>query len=363
MSRDVKVIAAVLGAITVVGAFTLSYLGGTLVPWDEQIYAGAAYSVLDGYVLVPHFQLAEHGFEVGPFLEKPPLAVWMQAITMGMIGETPFAARLPSGLAAGGVVALTVLLGSRWFNTAAGAFAGLILFVTNAMRATHAMQHAVTDMQLLLWGLLAVYAADRVRNSHRPRRWALLCGGALGTAILRKGIAGAPFVILVLPFALQNLWLYLSVVPYTAAALIVIALPWHILAYLSYPTEFIDEYIVEQLIERSKALHGHPVPGGLIPGSNFPYFKRMPGYFDLALLGAVGAVILDSIRVRSDRWPSFEVMFCYGWSLYFPLGYSIAGGDHIWYMLPSAIPLALLAGRFAAPIVNAAVTRLAFVGK
>jgi len=356
MGEDAYYIAAFLGAATACIALVLSVFGGPLVPWDEQIYAGAAQSVLDGHALVPHFQIATHGFEVGPFLEKPPLAVWMQALSMALFGETPVAARIPSALAAGGVVTLAVLLGARWFGTLVGAFAGGILLVTDAMRETHAMQHAVTDMQLLFWGLLAVYAADRIRDANRPHRWGIVTGGALGAAILTKGIAGVPFVVLVLPLAIQDWRQYLHILPAVSLSLLVVAVPWHVLAYLAYPAEFVDEYIIEQLIERSKALHGHPVPGGLIPGSNFPYFKRMPGYFDVAFVGALTGIVADGHKATSGWRPTFQVLYCWGWAVLFPLGYAIAGGDNIWYMLPSAIPLALLAGRIVAPAVDITVT-------
>jgi len=361
MERDGVVIATGLGLATVAIALALAISGGDLHVWDEQIYAGAAYSVLDGHVLVPHFQLADHGFEVGPFLEKPPLAVWLQAISMAIFGETPVAARLPSALAAGGVVALTVLLGKRWFGLLAGAFAGGVLLVTNAMRSTHAMQHAVTDMQLLFWGLLAVYAADRVRDADSLRRWALVSGGALGAAIMTKGVAGVPFVLLVLPLAVRKPMRYLRAGLWAVIALLAIALPWHVLAYVAYPTEFVEEYIVEQIFMRSQGLFSQYTPGGLIPGSNFPYLKSIPSYFDVAFVGALGGLIADIYRLR-DQWrPSFETAFCYVWAIFFPLGYAAAGGNFIWYMLPSAIPLALLAGRFAAPVADLVVTRTALL--
>jgi len=190
-----------------------------------------------------------------------------------------------------------------------------------------------------------------------------LGGGALGAAIMTKGVAGVPFVLLVLPLAAREPMRYLRAGPWAVIALLVVGVPWHIFAYLAYPSAFVEEYIVEQVFMRSQGLFSQYTPGGLIPGSNFPYLKSIPTYFDVAFVGALGGLIADIYRLRGQWRPSFETAFCYAWVIFFPLGYAVAGGNFIWYMLPAAVPLALLAARFVSPVVDAAVTRAAFVGQ
>jgi 4-amino-4-deoxy-L-arabinose transferase-like glycosyltransferase len=327
-------------------AIIAAFVDGPLVPWDEQIYATAARSVLDGHVLIPHFTLENHGLETGPFLEKPPLGIWLQALSMAVLGETAFGARVPSILAFGGVISLTVLLGTKWFSPRAGALAGAALVATNAVRATHAAQHAAMDMMLLFWGTLAVYTTVRGKENGQ---WLLVAGVSLAAAILTKGIAGLPFGLLIDAVVLGDIRTYLTQTAVAGVALFaVVTASWHVAAYLSYPEIFVEQYFIEQVIERSAGTHGNPIPGGFFGFQNFPYFRRIPTYFDVAFLGAVVGAGYDIYRTAQSWAPSWIVAICYGWALLFPIGYAVAGGDHIWYMMPSVVPLALLAGRVGA---------------
>jgi len=75
-------------------------MGRPLATWDEQIYFNAAQNVLDGHWLFPRFALESHPIPVlDPFLHKPPLVYWIQAVAMTLGGETPSVARWPSVVA------------------------------------------------------------------------------------------------------------------------------------------------------------------------------------------------------------------------------------------------------------------------
>src|SRR6185436_9580352 len=61
------------------------------------------------------------------YFDKPPLLYWLMAGSFGALGATPFAARLPSALAAVGVAAVTARLGSLLGGPRLGLLAGLIV--------------------------------------------------------------------------------------------------------------------------------------------------------------------------------------------------------------------------------------------
>lgn len=64
-----------------------------------------------------------------PFIDKPVLFHWLQGLTMTLLGETEFAARLPSALAAIALFATTRRLGILLFGAVVGEW-GAIMFAT-----------------------------------------------------------------------------------------------------------------------------------------------------------------------------------------------------------------------------------------
>ena len=64
-----------------------------------------------------------------PFIDKPVLFHWLQGLAMTVLGETEFAVRLPSALAAIGLFVATRRLGILLFGEAVGEW-GAIMFAT-----------------------------------------------------------------------------------------------------------------------------------------------------------------------------------------------------------------------------------------
>ncbi|MEI8103159.1 MAG: glycosyltransferase family 39 protein, partial [Chlorobium sp.] len=72
-----------------------------LFDWDELNFAESAREVL----VSGNYFTVQINFE--PFWEKPPLFIWMQALSMKLFGINEFAARLPNALC--GITTLLVL--------------------------------------------------------------------------------------------------------------------------------------------------------------------------------------------------------------------------------------------------------------
>ena len=64
-----------------------------------------------------------------PYIDKPVLFHWLQGASMTLLGESEFAARLPSAIAALGLFALTRWVGIALFGAAAGEW-GAVMFAT-----------------------------------------------------------------------------------------------------------------------------------------------------------------------------------------------------------------------------------------
>ena len=99
LNTDIKAYAFIFIAA---GLLYITFIGNMpLFDWDEVNFAECAREMLasNNYSEV---QLYFH-----PFWEKPPLFIWLQAISMNVFGVNEFAARFPNALC--GVITLMVL--------------------------------------------------------------------------------------------------------------------------------------------------------------------------------------------------------------------------------------------------------------
>ena len=125
-----------------------------------------------------------------PYTQKPPLYFWLAAlggIPTGHVGEV--AARLPSALAGIGVVALTLLLGSRLFGGRVGLLGALLLLTV--FEFAHLGRRIQLDMLLTLCELGALFLfwrVDRGLGRRAPQVAALHL--LLGLGVLTKGPVG-----------------------------------------------------------------------------------------------------------------------------------------------------------------------------
>ncbi len=113
-------------------------------------------------------------------LDKPPLTLYMTAISFAMLGPTEFAARLPNVLASGLTVAvLYALVWALYRDRIAALLAALLIALSPYDLAFAAT--AFTDVQATLWVMLAVLLAAR-------DRW-LWAGAAAALAFAAKSNA------------------------------------------------------------------------------------------------------------------------------------------------------------------------------
>jgi 4-amino-4-deoxy-L-arabinose transferase-like glycosyltransferase len=149
-----------------------------------------------------------------PRLEKPPLPRWTIATLMRLTGRRDeWIVRLPSALAALGMVGLVYALGRRLGGRPVGLAAGLAL--SSSVFFISELRQAGNDGPLAFFTTLAVYAAwrrlhggpiadeadgDRSAPAERlgARRWSLLMYVALGLGFLTKG----PIILVLVGLAL-----------------------------------------------------------------------------------------------------------------------------------------------------------------
>ncbi|MDP9112192.1 MAG: glycosyltransferase family 39 protein [Acidobacteriota bacterium] len=179
------------------------------------------------------------------YLEKAPLIYWAIAAAYKIFGPYDWAARIPIALSAMALAWLTAAFGIWAFGKRAGFYAGLcIATCIGLFLFTRILIPDVTitaTMTLTMWAFLR--AIDE--EERRPGLWALLLAVSIGISLLLKSLIGLVFpagaALLYLLFTRQllapNIWKRLR--PITGLLIIlVIAVPWHVLATLRNPPYF-----------------------------------------------------------------------------------------------------------------------------
>lgn len=154
--------------------------------WDEARLAVNAAEMLQNHNwLVTHYQ-----GKADLWNTKPPLMVWLQAVSLAVFGYSEWAFRLPSALAALALTGLVVAFARRWLGgPLAGLLAGLALLTSKGFINNHVARTGDYEALLLLFTTAQVLAGFAWLQTQRAR-YLLLLGAAVGLAVLTKSIAG-----------------------------------------------------------------------------------------------------------------------------------------------------------------------------
>ena len=241
-----------------IAAFILfvPFLGAVhLFDWDEINFAECAREMIvshDFFSVKINFQ---------PFWEKPPLFIWMQALSMSIFGINEFAARLPNAIC--GIITLLVLynigrklvddkFGLVWVLAYAGSFLPHFYF-----------KSGIIDPWFNLFIYLGIYYFFLFTNNKSSR---LLIFSALfiGLGVLTKG----PVAVLVFGLCAGVYWIsrrfqpfmsWKQIIIYTLSVISVGGL-WFLMLVLTGNSAIIKEFFLYQvrLLSTQDAGHGGP---------------------------------------------------------------------------------------------------------
>jgi len=174
-----------------------------LFDWDEVNFAECAREML----VTRNYLRVQVDFQ--PFWEKPPLFIWMQALSMHVFGVNEFAARFPNALM--GIVTLCCLfsVGKRVVSERM-AWWWVLLYAGSWLPAFY-FKTAIIDPTFNLFIFLGFYQMYLVRNGKRQLLHAILTGVFLGLAQLTKGPVAVLVALLALPVYLilnKGFWGY-----------------------------------------------------------------------------------------------------------------------------------------------------------
>lgn len=342
-----------LAALVLIGGYVYFVALGAhpLRRYDEALYANVAKEmVVEGRWLVPH---RETSWGIQPYLDKPPLVFWLQAASILVLGLEEFAIRFPSALFTVLTGVLVYVMGRELFDRASGFFAGLVWLSTPyVFSGTNAGRFGGVDTTYVFFGTAFVYLTWRAIDCDRSA-WLLPAGVAAGLAVLVKGFSVGIFAIVLLPILIAGRDLLLSNRRHAlggAGVGALLVLPWPLLAWLHYGSQFVERIFLNQVLMRITGdLYASPVDG-LFGVMKYPYFREIGVQFDPWVYFLLPSIAFGIWRAHSrTEGRGRDVLFLSWWAGSI-LGFFAITGNHAWYLLPTYVPAALLVGHLFAGV-------------
>lgn len=324
-------------------------------PWDESLYALRARAVIEHNVWMDQTAYAAGGLYSSTY---PPLAVWGMAISMKVLGQSPFAVRLFSALCS--CIALGLLYGvARRMLPAPNAMLVPVLLGGAMVWNTYARM-GMTDIPLMCFVLAALWSLLRAAEEKSTRGFLMWCAVyalAVAVALLTKitvsllavALVALPVISLVLHRSPERLLLYPDKIRFSmrrfiavcVAACIGIALaaPWYSMMASIYGSTFTDALFAPHF---SHIIEGASRSLGVLYYINQliiaqPYIVLTFGWYAMALLNR------RALFVQS-RSSSVEIL-CALWFAAVLILFSIAPTKMPHYSLLMVVPAVLLASR------------------
>lgn len=280
-----------------------------LTDWDEGIYAEVSREMLTRGWPIPHWNTQ-------PWLEKPPLMLWLTAVFFRLFGVSEFWARAGSALSGVAVVALTHAWVLRIHRTLAAWLASLILLGTFGF--LHVAHVGEMDVLLSLGCLIAVLGLERV-TALVASGWYLFWGGC-AIAAMTKGAAAVVIPVTAIILLASRPRALLRFAPQFAAGLLlffVVVLPWHLAMLHAFGGRFLQEYFGLHVFARAtEQIEGHSTHwwyyGKVLLVSAPPFCLLYPFAFARGLrcerlrpLAVFAAVVVVFFTVVQTRLPHY----------------------------------------------------------
>jgi 4-amino-4-deoxy-L-arabinose transferase-like glycosyltransferase len=290
------------------------------------------------------------------YLDKPPLFFWAVGASLALFGVDEQAARLPSALAAIAGIALVVAFARRHLGPWAG-FASAAILALSPLYVVFG-RLVIFDMGLLVCTTAAVMAAYESLESERPGRlMPAFVFAAAGLGTITKGP-----VALVVPLLVAVAWALVCGAPGRLARLrwgqgivvyLAVVTPWVVAVEMRHPG-FLNYALLGENLSRMTA---NPYD----TARPFHFYARvlLPGLFPWIVLVAAGAAgpLVRRLRGRAagagaagaadggpgERNAARTVRFLWVWLAVLVVFFSVITSKRPSYILPCAVPVAMLA--------------------
>jgi len=223
-----------------------------LIDIDETRYVNIARAMfLNGDYITPILN-----FE--PFLEKPPLFYWLIVLLYKITGNTDeFVSRFPTALSCAVMVFATYFFGKKALSSKIYGLVSAFILLSSIWIVLFS-HIAILDIGFTALCTLAIYCSVitlfDIKEENKKYFW-YLAYFFMGLSVLQKGLIGIiiPFIVTVLTFLAfrkgKELFKPVFIIPGVIIFLLV-ALPWHIMAYLANGDVFIRDFFIKHHFAR-----------------------------------------------------------------------------------------------------------------
>lgn len=296
-----------LSAVSIAAAF--AFLPSHLYPWDEQFHALVAKNLAKNPLipkLIPAnpIEIKQIGWnDTSIWLHKQPLFTWQIALSIKLFGLSSFAVRLPSVIFHGILVIIVFRTGSIVFNKRTGFIASLMTmhsaYLLGLISGRVGTDH--NDFIFLCYITLSFWAWFEWKLTFN-QKWIYWIGIFAGCAILTKWLVGLLVfagwgITIVIELRKEHLWQTLKPILIAFGVTILVAAPWQLYTYLSFPNDFKKEMTYNSM-HVSQAIENHS-------GNAWYHFDRISDiYFpriDFIIIFIISSVIvIVSKKIKSE---------------------------------------------------------------
>lgn len=235
----------------------LPFLGHVhLFDWDEINFAECAREM----IVSKDYLRVQIDFQ--PFWEKPPLFIWLQVLSMKLLGVNEYAARFPNALA--GIATLIALFyaGKRVMNEKMATW-WVVLYAATWLPHFY-FKSGIIDPVFNLFIFLAVFQMYLVRYGMRKVLHAVLAGAFIGLAVLTKGpVAVLIAVLCFIVYLIINhgIWGYkISHILIVMCAAFLVTASWFGVEVIGHGWGLVKEFIDYQIGLFSQNIADHEEP-------------------------------------------------------------------------------------------------------
>lgn len=283
-----------------------------------------------------------------PFWAKPPLSIWLTAISFKVFGINEFSARLPTFLLAGGTLWLGFLLANRLYGRETGLLSSAIL--ASSLLFFMLAGGVMTDPTLGFTTTLIMVSLILALETH-SRLWGHLLFIGAGLGLLAKGpiaLVLTGFPVFIWLFWKRQWGHFFRDLPWLTGIplMLLIAVPWYVMAELRTPG-FLEYFFIGEHYKRfvdpgwAGDLYGapHNQPKGMI----WIFWLAAALPWSLVFIGIIATRLIGYGRDRrlftvNDRWLALLML----WSITPMLFFTTASSILATYVYPGIPSFALL---------------------
>lgn len=274
-----------------------------------------------------------------PYFNKPPLRIWLTALTFRAAGINEWTVRLGSAVFGLATVLILYLVGRRLYGERTAFLSSLILLTSHQYIYNHCVRTGETDSMLIFcWTSALLLLQLSVKEGNR--RTLYLAAAFLGLCGMVKHLGFVPIVlaIAVAYVLLGGTWRAFPWQTWCRALglTLAVALPWHLILWVTEGKAFVQQYFLGEVVEKRLEARGGG-PGGIPSGHWTSLLTFARGFFPWSCLVPFA---LGALMGRDDyrrRWLMPSIWFTVA------LGVTVLSGRKFsWYVLPAFPPAAIL---------------------